>query len=338
MAVALVETAELPLLNRAKWHKPLVSIIITHFNYSDHVEDALLSVLDQTHENWECVVVDDASERPHWLALEMIIRDIGSDKIRLVKLPENVGQIPAAFAGLDATSGEFVCILDPDDRYAETFIEEAVAGHLNGAVYCPVLSTDQYLITKNGMITGIYTGQNLRRLTKIGNATIIPDDVSSRLLYYQRGVSGWQFASTSSLMFRRAALQFMRPTRQLSYQRSADSYLAQGAFALGGGLFLTKPLVYRMLHTGNSWLSSHVFAIGQDHGRPEAPRTAARCRLDVIEIIKANCGTPFLHEIPPKPTDEPAKPSARAIRRLLFQDKRFIAKWKHSIAKWRARR
>src|SRR5262245_48170221 len=81
--------------DRAKWHLPLVSIVVTHFNYSDHVTDALRCILDQTHDNWECVIVDDASLPAHRHALERILEEIGSPKIRLILLTENGGQIPA---------------------------------------------------------------------------------------------------------------------------------------------------------------------------------------------------------------------------------------------------
>ena len=49
-------------------------------------------------------------------------------------------------------------------------------------------------------------------------------------------------------MFRRAALNLMRPYRPLGYKIQADAYLAQGAHLLGGTLFLTKPLIYRGIH------------------------------------------------------------------------------------------
>jgi glycosyltransferase involved in cell wall biosynthesis len=275
-------------VDRNKWHRPLVSIIITHFNYSDHISDALRCILDQTHENWECVVVDDASGANHLQALQRIHEEIGSPKIRLVLLTENGGQIPAFYAGLDATSGDFVCLLDPDDRYAPTFLEEALSAHLNGTLYCPIVSTDQYLLGPHGIMTGCYTGHNRGLIKMENNAREIPCDTLARLLFFPKTQGGWPWSSTSAMMFRRAALNLIRPRKKLAYRRAADSYLANGAHLLGGSLFLTKPLLYRGVHSGNGWLSSAVFSLGQNRKRPEGESRHAECIRDVVEAICAN--------------------------------------------------
>lgn len=282
-------------LDRDRWWTPKISVIVTHHNYSDHVEDALLSLLDQTYEHWECVVVDDASDPEHVLALEAIVKKIGDKRITLRKLDENVGQTPAAFAGLDCTDGPFVCVLDPDDRYAPRFLQEAVSGHLNGSVYCPILSTDQFLICDEQLITCVYSHQQLRFLEpSTRGASIVPELPEEKLLYFPSWVGGWHWGSTSSLMFRRAAVEFMRPPNDLNFFRSVDSYLAQGAHLMGGSLFLTKSLVYRTIHPNNSYLTDRVFALGQDKGRYDGAAHSKICREAVIEAIKMNGGESFL--------------------------------------------
>jgi glycosyltransferase involved in cell wall biosynthesis len=278
-------------LDRAKWHRPLVSIIVTHFNFSTHVRDALLSLLDQTHENWECVIVDDGSEREHRLGVEAIINDIGSGKIRLLALEENRGQIPAFFAGLDATSGNFVCLLDPDDRYAETFLADALAAHLNDTLFCPILCCDQQLVQNDTVITGSNTWHKMRFLSwQAGNMAPVPQGATERLLFFPPNAKGWLWTSTSSLMFRRSAVNLMRPNKPLAYKRAADSYLAQGAHLLGGTLFLTKPLIYRRVHPGNSWLNQELFFTCQENGQPNLVNRTSECLVDVIEAIQHNGG------------------------------------------------
>jgi hypothetical protein len=54
--------------NQFGWNivkKPNVAVIITHFNYSELIEPAIDSVLEQTYENVRCVVVDDCSDPKH---------------------------------------------------------------------------------------------------------------------------------------------------------------------------------------------------------------------------------------------------------------------------------
>jgi glycosyltransferase involved in cell wall biosynthesis len=316
-------------LDRSRWHKPLVSVIVTHHNYSHHVRDALLSVLDQTYENWECVVVDDGSEPEHSAAVECIVDDIGSPKIRLVKLPENVGQMPAAFAGLDKTSGAFVCILDPDDRYAETFIEDAVTGHLNETVYCPVLAVDQYIVANGSVIAGTYTHHRRRFIETVHGLNVIPERPQVRLLYYSAGWGGWHWGSTSAIMFRRAAMELMRPNAPVDWFKEVDTYLAQGAHRLGGTLFLTKSLVYRSVHENNSYLVNRIISLEHQEGKFDG---AARGRLrlqDAIKAIKANGGEALLHRY------DPWAPQPRGLRGMPARLKRsFNKRWR----RWRTAR
>jgi hypothetical protein len=289
-------------LDRASWFRPLVSIVITHFNYSTHIKDALFSILDQSHENWECVVVDDASATEHRCGVERIVSEIGSNKIRLLQLSENGGQIPAFFTGLETTTGEFVCILDPDDRYDPTFLEEMLKAHLNDTVLCPVVGCGQRPLKSGAVIGGTLMPHKLRHCSETLNGLRkISSDDTDYLLYFPAAVQGvWGWPSTSSMMFRRSGLNFMRPYKALAYKRALDSYLAQGAHMLGGALFLTKPLVYRGVHDKNSWLSDTIFATGQILNHDRAERRYEQARVDVLAALLHNGAAKHLAKGPSK--------------------------------------
>lgn len=282
--------ATAPRLDRAKWHTPLISIVMTHFNYSHHVRDALLSIVDQTYENWECIVIDDCSTSHHRVKLAEIIHEIGCDKIRLLCLDRNEGQIPAFFHGLDETSGDFVCLLDPDDRYAQTFLEESIAAHLCNEIYCPIVCTEQMLMTARGLLTGTYHGLNVQQQSALPTTS-----------YIAAKRTGWHWTSTSSMMFRRGALKLVRPHKKLAYRGSADSFLAQGCHLLGGTLFLHEPLVYRQVHASNAWLCEDIFATAQNKARTYGEERTRECMVDVREAIEANGGAKFLPTVKEKP-------------------------------------
>lgn len=269
-------------LDRAAWHRPLVSIIVTHRNYSTHLEDCLLSLLDQTHDNWECVVVDDQSEAHEAGAVQRIINEIDDPRISYWLLEENAGQIPAFFVGLDNTRGEFVCPLDPDDRYGQTFLEEMVAAHLNPIRYCPLIACDQHLMRGNEVITGVQSAHASRfKLDGVEPGA----EVADRLRWFPPNLPGWHWATTSSMMFRRPALLVMRPNKPLPYKRQLDAYLAPGAHMLGGSMFLMRPLIYRGVHDDNSWQRGDVWGHSQV---PKGPLMGVQCRADVTEAIIAN--------------------------------------------------
>lgn len=301
-------------LDRAAWHRPLVSVIITHFNYSLHVRDALLSLLDQTHDNWECVIVDDVSAPEHRERLREIVSALGCSKVTIVWQGENGGQLLAFFAGLDATRGEFVCPLDPDDRYAETFLAEALAAHLNQTVVCPMVCTDQYTLVNGEVTTAVQARHRLKQLIgRARNAPICIDSQEPHLLFLPAKLQGWHWTSTSSFMFRRAALQYLRPHKPPSSKIYADGYLARGLHLIGGSLFLMKPLVYRTLHESNSLISKNIFSSLQQKNRLGAPVSTDPRHDDLIEALRRN--------------------HAPLLATLTEKKKGVIARWHRSLAK-----
>jgi glycosyltransferase involved in cell wall biosynthesis len=276
----------------------LVSIIITHYNYSHMLAGALEALAGQTHAAWECVVVDDCSnddQREAAADITAKYEELGRG-VSFLALTENIGQVPAFFAGLDKTSGEFVCLLDPDDRYAPTFLERLLAAHLNETVFAPLACCDQRIVRPSGeVISGIYSPLPLEMLgARKAEWTEIPERPADQLFYVAHHASGWHWTSTSAMMFRRPALELLRPHKRLSYGKAADSYLASGAHSLGGTLRLTAPLIDRMAHANNSWLIEGVFASTQNKRRPGGTEVGHLARADVAEAIRANGGGHYL--------------------------------------------
>ena len=271
------------------WHQPLVSIIVTHHDYSDHLADALHSVIDQTHKNWECVVVDDESSAPHLAKLIEIVEDLNCAKIQIKQLSKNAGQIAAFFAGLAHTSGEFVCALDPDDRYAPAFLQRALEAHLNDRVIAPIVSTDQYFVGPMGMIGAGFYRCSYWQWQRNGSGYAVPTDDPTPI-FTPPTVDGWHISSTSALMMRRSALKYLRPTEPLPYKGQLDSYLATGLHWLGGTLFLPVPLIYRTLHANNAWMCENVFATMQAvKSDPKMERaTRAEVTADVLRIMQSH--------------------------------------------------
>jgi glycosyltransferase involved in cell wall biosynthesis len=99
---------------------PLVSILVTNYNYGRFLKRAIDSALDQTHPRVEVVVVDDGSTDDS----REVIAGYGERVTALFK--ENGGLISAINAGLPWTRGEIVCFLDGDDGLIPTAVERAV--------------------------------------------------------------------------------------------------------------------------------------------------------------------------------------------------------------------
>ena len=92
---------------------PLVSILMTTYRTAARVEASLRSLLAQTYQDIEVIVVDDASDDSTW---EVISAIAGQDsRVRCLRLPCNAGTYVAKHAGFLHAKGEFVTCHDSDD-------------------------------------------------------------------------------------------------------------------------------------------------------------------------------------------------------------------------------
>ena len=109
---------------------PLVSIIIPAFNCAHLIGNAVGSAQAQSAGRIEIIVVDDASTDGTAAVVEgLAARDA---RVRLLRMERNAGPGAARNAGLDAAGGEWVALLDADDRYHPQRLQrllEAAASH-----------------------------------------------------------------------------------------------------------------------------------------------------------------------------------------------------------------
>lgn len=90
---------------------PLVSVAMPCHNSATLLAWALASVVAQTYENWECIVVDDGSEdRPI-----DVVQAFDDPRIRFIRLDQNSGRARARQIALDAATGDYLAKLDADD-------------------------------------------------------------------------------------------------------------------------------------------------------------------------------------------------------------------------------
>jgi glycosyltransferase involved in cell wall biosynthesis len=113
--------------------EPLVTVLMAVHNGMAYLPTAVESILRQTYDRFEFLVVDDASTdgTPAWL------RGLGDPRIRLVPLPRNVGQTAALNVGLRAATTPWIARMDADDFSAPTRLEEQLrALEADPAVRC----------------------------------------------------------------------------------------------------------------------------------------------------------------------------------------------------------
>ncbi|MDR2852462.1 MAG: glycosyltransferase [Burkholderiaceae bacterium] len=106
--------------------KPLVSVVIPHFNLGDYLLSTIMSVLEQTYENIEIIVVDDCSDDAQSQAIINDIKARSNERLRVLTTPGNMGLPAARNSGLAQATGEYILPLDADDLLNLRFIEVAV--------------------------------------------------------------------------------------------------------------------------------------------------------------------------------------------------------------------
>jgi glycosyltransferase involved in cell wall biosynthesis len=105
--------------------QPLVTAVITTYNRPSYLERSVQSVLDQSYDNIELVVVDDHSDTPASETLsELDLSELTA--FQCLYHEENQGANAARNTGIDAASGEYIAFLDDDDRWLPGKIERQV--------------------------------------------------------------------------------------------------------------------------------------------------------------------------------------------------------------------
>ena len=101
----------------------LISIVIPVYNGEAYLEACLDSILQQTHNHYEVIAVDDGStDDSRTICEEYVAKD---DRLRLV-CQTNAGASAARNRGLKEAVGEYVYFLDSDDWIESTAFEEFI--------------------------------------------------------------------------------------------------------------------------------------------------------------------------------------------------------------------
>src|SRR5690606_38731871 len=88
-----------------------ISIIMPAFNSDKFINSAIESVLKQTFDDWELLIVDDGSQDNTVDAI-LSFRD---NRIKLIRLDKNYGNYHARNIGIRASSSKYVAMFDSDD-------------------------------------------------------------------------------------------------------------------------------------------------------------------------------------------------------------------------------
>lgn len=144
-----------------EYDRPLVSVVIPTYNRPTLLADAVESVLEQTYDRIEIVIVDDGSTTHPETALEdaqLPLDGASSTRvvaIRVLNHDVNLGANVARNTGISASQGDYVAFLDDDDYWLSTKIERQVTVLENASDDVGIVFTGQRYVDRTETVTDI---------------------------------------------------------------------------------------------------------------------------------------------------------------------------------------
>jgi glycosyltransferase involved in cell wall biosynthesis len=207
----------------------LVSIIIPCYNASSYIKETINSVLTQTFQNFEILVINDGStdDSSH------IIKTIKDDRIHLIE-QENHEVSFTRNKGIALAKGEYVVFLDADDLLHPSFLEKRVFSlSKSTAIAC---ASSVVLVDKNG--EKIEENKNYFAANK-----------SSQILEFKNEI----ITCPSSYLFKTESLKKHKIKFNKNLQSSADKFFLLEVLKHGEiELINESPMYYRILNDSMS--------------------------------------------------------------------------------------
>lgn len=108
-------------------NSPRISVLITNYNRAELLAEAVRSVIDQSCQDFEIIIVDDGSQDGSLQVIEAFRQEL-PDKVRLFTHPghANRGIVPTYELAMSKARGEFVAYLEHDDRWSPDYLANKV--------------------------------------------------------------------------------------------------------------------------------------------------------------------------------------------------------------------
>lgn len=151
---------------------PEISVIIPTFNRGNLIENSIKSVLNQTFNKIEILIIDDGSNDN----TKDIIKNIDDKRIKYLKLRKNKGACNARNVGIKKAKGEYIAFQDSDDLFYPYKLEKQLKNLINknsSLDFCKIKifykDVYYYIIPGNSTEKRIINGSIFEELISHGN-------------------------------------------------------------------------------------------------------------------------------------------------------------------------
>ena len=146
---------------------PKITVFIPAYNREQYIGDAIDSILAQTFTNYEILLIDDGSTD----GTVGIMRSYADPRLRIIRNEKNLGIPKTRNKGIAHARGEYIAMLDSDDRAYPTRLEKQVAFMDRHPDFAQVGSWCRMMDSQG------------RPLKTTKRQPILPDDIDAQLLF-----------------------------------------------------------------------------------------------------------------------------------------------------------
>lgn len=147
----------------------LVSIIMPSYNTGNYIAESIQSVLNQTYENWELIIVDDCSTDN----TDEIVASFKDERIKYFKNETNSGAALTRNRALREAQGEWIAFLDSDDLWMPEKLERQIK-----------------FMEKNGYVFSYHEYEKIDEKSEPLNVYVTGPDVVTKRKMYNYGYPG----------------------------------------------------------------------------------------------------------------------------------------------------
>lgn len=211
--------------------RPLVSVLMSSYNYARYVGAALDSALEQSYRHLEIIVCDDGSSDDSCSIIQG--RADHDPRVRLMR-KENGGCASALNRAFAESQGSIVCLLDADDLWERAKLERVVNAFQEHAD-CGLVTHPLKIIDSQGRGRGEF---------HCVAGGLLGEDIATLRM-------GHLMPVCSGLSFRRPVLDMVMPLPEEQFRSSADHAIAYAAATLTRTERVSELLGSYRVHGGN---------------------------------------------------------------------------------------
>lgn len=156
----------------------LVSIVTPVYNAEKFISETIDSVIMQTYENWELILVDDCSSDKSASIIDKYVKN--DSRVKYIKNKENSGAAVSRNAGIELANGQYIAFVDSDDVWKSEKLEKQLS-FMKENDYAFTFTAYRYVL-EDGTVTDKIANtvekidyNGLLKNTVIGCSTVIID-------------------------------------------------------------------------------------------------------------------------------------------------------------------